>query len=121
MAHAPQAGRPGPGEWLAARTLRGRLVVGLLVLLALACATVGVVTYTHLRSVLVSQLNTELKGANFRYVDCVTPDRRRGRDASDGDNRRARRPGATVIRRPSARSSRRRRVQRGDQHDGKVS
>jgi two-component system, OmpR family, sensor kinase len=60
-------------QWLAARTLRGRLVVGLLVLLALACATVGVVTYTHLHSVLVSQLNTELKTANFRYTGCVTP------------------------------------------------
>ncbi len=60
-------------QWLAARTLRGRLVVGLLVLLALACATVGVVTYTHLQSVLVSQLNTELKTANFRYTGCVTP------------------------------------------------
>jgi two-component system, OmpR family, sensor kinase len=60
-------------QWLAARTLRGRLVVGLLVLLALACATVGVVTYTHLQSVLVSQLNTELRTANFRYTGCVTP------------------------------------------------
>jgi two-component system, OmpR family, sensor kinase len=60
-------------QWLAARTLRGRLVVGLLVLLALSCATVGVVTYTHLHSVLVSQLNTELKTANFRYTGCVTP------------------------------------------------
>ncbi len=46
--------------WLAARTLRGRLVAGLLALLALACATVGVVTYTHLHSVLISQLDTEL-------------------------------------------------------------
>jgi two-component system OmpR family sensor kinase len=60
-------------QWLAGRTLRGRLVVGLLILLALACATVGVVTYTHLNSVLVSQLNSELKTANFRYTGCVTP------------------------------------------------
>ena len=60
-------------QWLAARTLRGRLVAGLLVLLALACASVGVVTYTHLDSVLVSQLNTELTSASLRYTGCVMP------------------------------------------------
>ena len=60
-------------QWLAGRTLRSRLVVGLLGLLALACATVGVVTYTHLHTVLVSQLNTELKTANFRYTGCFVP------------------------------------------------
>jgi two-component system, OmpR family, sensor kinase len=58
-------------RWLARRTLRGRLVAGLLSLLALACATVGVVTYTHLHSVLVSQLDTELASANLRYIGCV--------------------------------------------------
>ena len=60
-------------QWLAGRTLRSRLVVALLGLLALACATVGVVTYTHLHGVLVSQLNTELKTANFRYTGCFVP------------------------------------------------
>ena len=60
-------------QWLEGRTLRGRLVVGLVGLLALACATVGVVTYTHLHSVLVSQLNTELRTANFRYAGCFVP------------------------------------------------
>ena len=71
--HAP-ASRPARARhWLAARTLRGRLVAGLLGLLALACATVGVVTYTHLHTVLVSQLNTELTSANLRYTGCVMP------------------------------------------------
>ncbi len=60
-------------QWLSARTLRGRLVAGLLALLALACATVGVVTYTHLHSVLISQLDTELTSANTRYQQCVSP------------------------------------------------
>src|SRR5271165_2465479 len=60
-------------DWLAARTLRGRLVAGLLALLALACATVGVVTYTHLHSVLISQLDSELSSANVRYQECVSP------------------------------------------------
>jgi len=60
-------------DWLAARTLGGRLVAGLLALLALACATVGVVTYTHLHSVLISQLDSELSSANVRYQECVSP------------------------------------------------
>jgi two-component system OmpR family sensor kinase len=60
-------------RWLSARTLRGRLITGLLALLAVACATVGVVTYTHLHSVLISQLNTELTSANGRYSFCVNP------------------------------------------------
>jgi two-component system OmpR family sensor kinase len=59
------------GRWLAARTLRGRLIAGLLGLLALACATVGVVTYTHLHSVLISQLDTELSSASLRYGGCL--------------------------------------------------
>jgi two-component system OmpR family sensor kinase len=61
------------GRWLAARTLRGRLIAGLLTLLALACATVGTVTYTHLDSVLTGQLNTELTLANARYAVCLYP------------------------------------------------
>jgi two-component system, OmpR family, sensor kinase len=59
------------GRWLAARTLRGRLIAGLLGLLALACATVGAVTYTHLHSVLISQLDTELTSASLRYGGCL--------------------------------------------------
>jgi two-component system, OmpR family, sensor kinase len=58
---------------LAVRTLRGRLVAGVLVLLALACATVGVVTYVHLRSVLTGQLNTELVQAGQQYSRCLHP------------------------------------------------
>jgi two-component system OmpR family sensor kinase len=58
-------------NWLATRTLRGRLIAGLLGLLALACATVGAVTYAHLNTVLTSGLNSELRLANMRYVDCL--------------------------------------------------
>jgi two-component system OmpR family sensor kinase len=57
-------------RWLADRTLRARLIAGLLTLLALTCAAVGLVTYTHLRSVLISQLDTELTSANLRYAAC---------------------------------------------------
>jgi two-component system, OmpR family, sensor kinase len=72
-------------QWLAARTLRGRLVVGLLALLALACATVGAVTYAHLQSVLTNNLNSELQLANMRYVDCLHGPPPGSQD-NDGDN-----------------------------------
>ena len=60
-------------QWLAGRTLRARLIGGLLVLLALSCATVGLVTYTHLHSVLIGQLDTQLTSANARYTGCYNP------------------------------------------------
>ncbi|MGO8958144.1 MAG: sensor histidine kinase [Streptosporangiaceae bacterium] len=69
----PPGGASALRRWLSARTLRSRLVAGLLALLALACATVGVVTYTHLHSVLISQLNQQLTTANVRYSGCVQP------------------------------------------------
>ena len=68
----PSAVGSRPSRWLAARTLRGRLIAGLLTLLAVACATVGFVTYTHLRSVLVSQLDADLALASSRYNGCLT-------------------------------------------------
>jgi two-component system, OmpR family, sensor kinase len=60
------------GRWLRARTLRGRLIAGVLALLFLACATVGTVTYAHLRAVLINGLNTDLLAASQRYVQCLT-------------------------------------------------
>ncbi len=69
-AQAGQARTPA-GRWLARRTLRGRLIAGLLALLFLACATVGVVTYAHLESVLMSGLNAQLEDASNRYVTCL--------------------------------------------------
>ena len=70
-APAPVSRAARSRQWLAARTLRGRLIAGLLGLLALACATVGVVTYAHLRTVLISGLNSQLALANQRYLDCL--------------------------------------------------
>jgi two-component system, OmpR family, sensor kinase len=70
-APAPSGRAARTRHWLAARTLRGRLIAGLLGMLALACATVGVVTYAHLRTVLISGLNAQLALANQRYVDCL--------------------------------------------------
>jgi len=72
-------------RWLAGRTLRGRLIVGLLTMLALACATVGAVTYTHLHSVLVGQLDSELAIASSRYYGCIDPTPAGDSDAGDHD------------------------------------
>jgi two-component system, OmpR family, sensor kinase len=69
--HAPASRAVRARQWLAGRTLRTRLIAGLLGLLALACASVGAVTYAHLHSVLISGLNSELQLANARYVDCL--------------------------------------------------
>ncbi len=68
------SGRPRPGglrSWLAGRTLRGRLIAGLLALLAVACACVGLVTYIALRGFLFHGLDEQLSAAKARYVDCV--------------------------------------------------
>jgi two-component system OmpR family sensor kinase len=57
--------------WLARRTLRGRLIAGVLALLAVACATIGIVTYAVLNHALISQVDSELKDAGDRYVACI--------------------------------------------------
>jgi two-component system OmpR family sensor kinase len=58
-------------RWLAGRTLRGRLIAGLVALLFVACAAVGVVTYVALHGFLIGQLDDQLKAASDRYVGCV--------------------------------------------------
>ena len=55
------AGRPA--RWLARRTLRGRLIAGLLALLAMACAAVGLVTYVALHDSLINQLDALARAA----------------------------------------------------------
>lgn len=61
----------GLRRWLAGRTLRGRLIAGLLALLAAACALVGLVTYAALRGFLYDQLGRQLTSASDRYISCV--------------------------------------------------
>jgi two-component system, OmpR family, sensor kinase len=60
-----------PARWLARRTLRGRLIAGLLALLAVACAAVGAVTYVSLHNYLLGQLDQQLVQANMRYQACL--------------------------------------------------
>jgi two-component system OmpR family sensor kinase len=59
--------QPWLRRWLAGRTLRGRLIAGLLALLALACAAVGLVTYIALHGLLIGQVDQQLAGASQRY------------------------------------------------------
>jgi len=63
--------RPSARRWLARRTLRGRLIAGLVTLLALACAAVGVTTYLVLHRTLITQLDSQLHAAGGRYASCM--------------------------------------------------
>ncbi len=60
-----------PARWLATRSLRGQLITGLVALLALACACVGVVTYLVLSHTLLNQLDNQLQAAGGRYASCM--------------------------------------------------
>ena len=55
------------------RTLRGRLIAGLLALLAAACATVGLVTYFAVRGSLSNGLNNDLQTASQLAYRCWNP------------------------------------------------
>jgi len=57
-----------PWRWLARRTLRGRLVAGLLILLALACAVVGGATYVAVNRFLLIQLDNQLQSSARIYA-----------------------------------------------------
>ena len=71
MRAAPARRSRGFGHWLAGRTLRGRLIAGLVALLAVACAAVGIVTYLSLRGYLFGQLDQNLQAAGMRFTFCV--------------------------------------------------
>ena len=52
------------------RTLRGRLIAGLVALLAVACATVGMVTYLAVQGALTRELDGELSTATNLAYNC---------------------------------------------------
>jgi two-component system OmpR family sensor kinase len=60
--------------WLARRTLRGRLIAGLLTLLALACAVVGGTAYFAINRFLLSQLDGQLQASAGLYADACRHD-----------------------------------------------
>jgi two-component system OmpR family sensor kinase len=74
MSTDPGASGPGRGRpvrWLGRRTLRARLIAGLLALLAVACAAVGIVTFVSLHGYLLGQLDQQLVQASHRYQACL--------------------------------------------------
>jgi two-component system, OmpR family, sensor kinase len=54
------------GGWLAGRTLRTRLIAGVLVLLAVSCVGIGIITSITLRGFLVDRLDQNLASAGSR-------------------------------------------------------
>ncbi len=52
------------------RTLRGRLIAGLVALLAVACATVGIVTYFAVQNSLSRELGNQLQTATILAYNC---------------------------------------------------
>jgi two-component system OmpR family sensor kinase len=57
-----------PWRWLAGRTLRTRLIAGLLMLLAMCCAVVGGATYLAANRFLMIQLDNQLQSSARIYV-----------------------------------------------------
>ncbi|HJZ07698.1 MAG TPA: hypothetical protein VJ283_06430, partial [Trebonia sp.] len=57
--------------WRPARSLSGRLIAGLVVLLALGCATVGVVTYFAIQRALSNELDNQLQAATGVANTCL--------------------------------------------------
>jgi two-component system, OmpR family, sensor kinase len=63
-------GRRLPRPRLLPRTLRGKLIAGLMALLAVACAAVGLVTYVAVEKSLASELNSQLQTATSLAYNC---------------------------------------------------
>jgi len=91
-AEAPQPGRPVPpadkAPWpaglaalLSLRTISGKLIVGLIVLLGIASIIVSVVTAASLSDSLMSSLDQRLQSATMRWQNCVYP------QGGDGDRK----------------------------------
>ena len=62
---------PRRARWLTTRSLSGQLITGLVALLALACAGVGLVTYIVISHTLLNQLDYQLQAAGGRYASCM--------------------------------------------------
>ncbi|HWG63576.1 MAG TPA: ATP-binding protein [Streptosporangiaceae bacterium] len=58
-------------RWLSSRTLRARLIAGLLALFAVVFVAVGIVTYAVLHQTLLTQLDLQLQAAGGRYASCT--------------------------------------------------
>jgi two-component system OmpR family sensor kinase len=74
-----------PRHWGIARTLSGRLITGLVALLAVACATVGLVTYIAVQRSLSNELTNALQTATSSANYCIDDNFNDG-DADKDDN-----------------------------------
>jgi two-component system, OmpR family, sensor kinase len=74
------AGRTLAGRTLAGRTLSARLILGVMLLLAGACAVIGAATYVAVRHSMVSSLDAQLQGATTNYVGCLNLEELRGQE-----------------------------------------
>ena len=79
--------RRGAG-WRPARSLSGRLIAGLVALLALGCATVGLVTYLAIQRALFNELDNQLQAATSVTNTCLDHwlDDNNGGDNNGGGN-----------------------------------
>src|ERR1700746_2939776 len=68
------------------RTLRGRLIAGLVALLAVGCATVGLVTYFAVQGALSRELHGELQTATGLAYKCWEQQYNGSGDNGDGGN-----------------------------------
>src|SRR6266700_5170801 len=67
----PDGRRRWPRGWRrGAGTLRGKLIAGLVALLAVACAAVAVVTYLTVHGALTGQVDKQLREASARFSHC---------------------------------------------------
>jgi two-component system OmpR family sensor kinase len=73
-----------PWRWLNRRTLSGRLITGVVLLLALACAVIGITTYLVLGKSLIKVLDGQLEAASGRYASCIEHGGQPPASGSDG-------------------------------------
>jgi two-component system, OmpR family, sensor kinase len=66
------------------RTLRGRLIAGLVAVLAIGCATVGLATYLAVERALSGELNTQLQTATQIAYNCWRTGFKPSNDNGDG-------------------------------------
>jgi hypothetical protein len=73
------------GRWPIPRTLSGRLIAGLVALLAIACASVGLVTYLAVQRSLGGELTNQLQTVTSIANNCMDSTLGRG-PGDDGDS-----------------------------------
>ena len=93
MARRPNPDRPRRLSRIAAllsfRTISGRLIIGLVVLIAAASVAVSIVTDDSLNRSLMSSLNTELQSATDSWFQCVQHTSMNGSDPDDDSDQTA--------------------------------